>query len=150
MGSGSIFLADMPEEDRPATLWSLDDMNDSQHNRPRILIVDDQKLIADTLAEILTEARFDAMAAYDGNRALEIVARFHPHWVISDVLMPHMHGVALAIRIRQRYPQTSILLFSGQAGISEILQEAQQKGYEFEMIAKPIHPTKLINRLKQQ
>jgi hypothetical protein len=40
-----------------------------------------------------------------------------------------------------------ILLFSGQAGISEILEDAQRRGYEFELLAKPIHPNKLIERL---
>jgi CheY-like chemotaxis protein len=148
--SESIFLADEPENDRPVRPWSLNDMNDSQHARPRVLIVDDQKLIADTLAEILAEADFDATACYNGKQALEIAARFHPQWLISDVLMPQMNGVALAIAIRQSYPQTSILLFSGQAGISEILLQAHREGYEFELIAKPIHPTTLINRLKQE
>jgi hypothetical protein len=42
------------------------------------------------------------------------------------------------------------LLFSGQAGISEILLAGHRQGFEFELIAKPIHPLKLIERLKAQ
>jgi CheY-like chemotaxis protein len=116
--------------------------------RQKVLVVDDQRLIADTLAEILSNAGFDAIPAYDGWDALDKVSRFRPHWIITDVLMPNMNGVELAIAIRKNHPQSAILLFSGQAGISDILREGQRQGYQFELIAKPVHPLKLIERLK--
>lgn len=117
--------------------------------RCKVLVVDDQKLIADSLAEILQLAGFDAIAAYDGWQALEMAPRFRPQWLLSDVLMPRMNGVELAISMRQQHPDVLVLLLSGQAGISEILQEGHRKGYEFELIAKPIHPSRLIERLKE-
>ena len=119
-------------------------------SRTKVLVVDDQKLIADTLAEILANAGYETMAAYDGWEALEMAGRFHPDWLLSDVLMPRMNGVELAITLRQKDPRLTILLFSGQAGISDILLEGQRRGYEFELLAKPIHPLKLIERLKQE
>jgi CheY-like chemotaxis protein len=118
--------------------------------RRKILIVDDQKLIADTLAEILEDAGFEAVAAYDGWSALEIAARLQPDYLLSDVLMPQMNGVQLAIAMRRAHPAAKILLFTGQAGISEILLEGKQQGYEFELLPKPIHPLKLIERIKEQ
>jgi CheY-like chemotaxis protein len=121
-----------------------------QRVRRRVLVVDDQKLIADTVAEILRNEGFDATAVYDGWNALEAVPRFHPDWLLSDVMMPRMNGVQLAIAIRTNYPRVQILLFSGQAGISDILQEGVQRGYEFELIAKPIHPLRLVERLKSE
>jgi CheY-like chemotaxis protein len=124
--------------------------SDPAPGRTKILVVDDQKLIADTIAEILSNAGFDAVAAYDGWEALEVAGRFHPDWLLSDVLMPRMNGVELAITLRQKDPRLTILLFSGQAGISDILLEGQRRGYEFELLAKPIHPLKLIERLKQE
>ena len=120
-----------------------------QEQRQRILIVDDHRLIADTLREIMQNSGFEARVAYDGRSALEIASRFRPDWLLSDVLMPLMNGVELAISFRKNYPRTSILLFSGQAGITEILQDGQRQGYEFELIAKPVHPLKLIERMKQ-
>jgi DNA-binding NtrC family response regulator len=114
----------------------------------RILVVDDERRIVDTLAEILTIAGFLVASAYDGWRALEIATRFQPDYLLSDVLMPHMNGVDLAIEMQRICPSTKILLFSGQAGISDIVAEGQRKGYEFELIAKPIHPLRLIERLK--
>ena len=90
------------------------------------------------------------MAAYDGWTALEAAARAHPDCLLSDVLMPGMNGVELAIAMRKLYPAARILLFSGQAGISQILLEGQKQGFEFELIPKPIHPFKLIERLKDR
>ena len=116
----------------------------------KVLVVDDQKIIADTVSEILESANFQVMAAYDGWSALEIARRFRPDYLLSDVLMPRMNGVELAVAIRKMLPTARILLFSGQAGISEALLEGQRQGYEFELIAKPIHPLKLIERLKEQ
>ncbi len=121
-----------------------------QPGRRKVLVVDDQRLIADTISEILEGAGFHVMAAYDGWSALEIAGRFHPDYVLSDVLMPRMNGVELAIAVQKMFPAAKILLFSGQAGISNALLEGQKQGFEFELIAKPIHPLKLIERLKEQ
>jgi CheY-like chemotaxis protein len=145
----------MPGDDDPPrnsgeSLWDPADSCELKRERPKILIVDDQNLIADTLAEILGGVGFQAVAAYDGWEALDVASRFHPDWLLSDVLMPRMNGVELAIAIRQMYPKTAILLFSGQAGISEILKDGQRRGHEFELIAKPIHPLRLIERLKEK
>lgn len=141
----------LPMDDASSSLFLIhgkeDDSCEMPSARTRVLVVDDQKLIADSLSEILANAGFEAIAAYDAREALEVMARFHPQWVVSDVVMPEMNGVELAIEIRTQYPMATILLFSGQAGISDILLDAQRRGYEFELIAKPVHPNKLIERL---
>lgn len=129
--------------------WKDTKSPEPQQTPRKVLVVDDQRLIADTLAEILGNAGFDAVAAYDGWDALDKASRFHPNWVLTDVLMPRMNGVELAIAMRKNYPASSILLFSGQAGISDLLEEGNRQGYEFELIAKPIHPMRLIERLQQ-
>ncbi len=123
---------------------------ESRTSRPKILVVDDQKLIVDTIAEILQGAGFEVAVASDAWAALDIAARFHPERILTDILMPGMNGVELAIAVRKMYPSVKILLFSGQAGISEILDGAEERGYKFEVIAKPIHPGKLIQRIKDQ
>jgi CheY-like chemotaxis protein len=117
--------------------------------RPRVLVVDDERVIADTVAEILEGAGFQAATAYDGWNALQVAGILQPDYLLSDVLMPRMNGVDLAIAIHKMYPAARILLFSGQAGITEILRTAQDQGFHFELIAKPIHPLSLIARLKQ-
>ena len=143
------FSADQSGQASEAAPWKIDERSELPRAKSRIIIVDDQRLIADTLTEILSNFGFDAIAAYDGFDALDKASRFDPNWVLTDVLMPRMNGVDLAIAMRKNYPKSSILLFSGQAGITEILHEGRRAGYQFELIAKPIHPMRLIERLRQ-
>lgn len=144
----TILAGDEPNQDDSKFNAEISESAEQQPARRRILIVDDHRLIADTLVEILGDAGFEAAAAYDGWEALDLASRTEPDWLLSDVLMPRMNGVELAIAFRQAHPNATILLFSGQAGVSEILHEGRQRGYDFELIAKPIHPLKLIQRLK--
>lgn len=122
-----------------------------ERDRPtlRILVVDDEILIADTIVQILNRNGFIAEAAYSGEQAIESARRHCPELVLSDVLMPQIDGIESAIAIRQLCPDTRIILFSGQAATVEILDRARARGYDFELLAKPIHPTLLIERLRQ-
>jgi CheY-like chemotaxis protein len=148
-GASHLHAADDPARAPSESTWSSASPQSRREGLAKVLVVDDQRLIADTLAEILNNTGFDAVAAYDGFDALDKASRFHPNWIVTDVLMPRMNGVELAIALRKNYPASSILLFSGQAGISEILNEGHRQGYQFELIAKPIHPMRLIERLRQ-
>lgn len=116
---------------------------------PRILVVDDEALIADTIVQILNRNGFIAEAAYSGSEAIELARRYCPELVLSDVLMPHVDGVEAAIAIRELCPDTRIVLFSGQAATVEILARARERGHSFELLPKPIHPTQLIKHLRQ-
>lgn len=120
----------------------------SKRKKPLVLVVDDEHLIADTMTEILNRCGFQTVCAYDGSSALELAIEVTPDFVVTDVVMPNMNGVQLAIAIRKFLPSTEILLLSGQAGIAQILDRGRKEGYSFELIAKPIHPEKLIQRLK--
>lgn len=148
--SGSIYLIDDFSEFSNIRNSQSDTSPESPVARSKVLVVDDQKLIVDTLTQILENEGFDVVAAYDGWQALEAAARFRPDHLLTDVLMPRMNGVELAMAMTKTYPAMNILLFSGQAGISEILADAEQRGFRFEVIPKPIHPRKLIELLKQR
>jgi CheY-like chemotaxis protein len=150
IGPASIYFADNFARNLTGDLPRDIESTETQPPKPRVLVVDDERLIADTCAEILAEAGFSAKVAYDGWAALEIAADFQPDYLLTDVLMPRMNGVELAISVSKMLPAIRILLFSGQAGISDILFEGHEQGYEFELVAKPLHPTKLIERLKKQ
>jgi DNA-binding response OmpR family regulator len=114
----------------------------------RVLVVDDERLIADTVAAILNVNGFEAIKAYNGEEALESARKFKPDIVLSDVLMPRMSGVELGIKIRVEFPGTRIFLFSGQAATSELMRKAKGDGYTFELFAKPIHPEELVAKLR--
>ncbi len=116
--------------------------------RRRILVVDDERVIADAIAAILNASGCTAVAAYSGEGALEAIAAGVPDLMITDVCMPGMNGVELAINVRQHFPACKVLLFSGHAASSHLIVEARAKGYEFELLRKPIHPRDLLERLK--
>jgi DNA-binding NtrC family response regulator len=113
-------------------------------NAPTVLVVDDEKLIADTVVMILNSAGIQAHAVYSGEEAIEWAARNHPGLALLDVVMQGVHGVQAAIAIRELSPQTRILLFSGQAGTNDILEGARSQGYDFPILAKPVSPQELI------
>jgi DNA-binding response OmpR family regulator len=98
--------------------------------------------------EILNKSEFRAVAAYDGKTALRLATETRPDIVLTDVMMPGMNGIDLAIAVRDEQPETTILLFSGQAVTRDLLENARSEGYEFELLLKPIHPEDLIQRLK--
>ncbi len=116
----------------------------------RILVVDDEPLIADTIVQILNRNGFIATAAYGGREAIDCARLTSPELILSDVLMPHVDGVEAAITIQKFLPATRIVLFSGQAATVEILARARTRGYHFELLAKPLHPTQLIKHLRQE
>jgi CheY-like chemotaxis protein len=119
-------------------------------DKPTILVVDDQEIIADTTAAILNRFGFQAVHTYDAHTALQIAATLKPDFLLTDVSMPIMNGVELAIAITKLSPGTKILLFSGQAGVSNILREGEEKGYVFDLVAKPIHPENLVQHLNRK
>ena len=121
-----------------------------QKSAVKVLVVDDEKLIADTITEILKRNGFNAMGAYSGEQALQIAHRFSPDYLLADVLMPFMNGVELAITIRKISAATRILLFSGHANSADLLNEARLRGHQFDVVAKPIHPEKLMQLLREK
>ncbi len=117
-------------------------------SRQRVLVVDDETLIASTVATILNENGFEAVAAFNGEEALERARSFRPDILLSDVFMPKMSGVELGIQLQKELPDARILLFSGQAATMDLMRKAEADGYYFELFPKPIHPDELITRLK--
>jgi DNA-binding NtrC family response regulator len=115
---------------------------------PVVLIVDDEKLIADTLAAILSRAGLTTLTAYDGASALALARDNSPEVLVTDVAMPGMDGIELAIALKTCSPTCKVLLFSGHANSAHLVQ-ARSAGHDFPLIAKPIHPTDMVRRVTQ-
>src|SRR6266480_1522886 len=107
--------------------------------KKKVLVVDDERVIADTLAIILNKSGFNASAVYSGTGAVESARTAPPDLIISDVIMEDMNGIEAAIEIRKFLPNCKILLFSGQAATADLLDQARLHGHHFEILAKPIH-----------
>jgi CheY-like chemotaxis protein len=116
--------------------------------KPKVLVADDERVIADTLAMILNQGGFQARAVYSGEQALELAPEFEPDMLITDVGMAELNGIEAAIRIRALLPSIKILLFSGQASTADLLEKAHAQGYDFEILAKPVHPQDILSKLR--
>lgn len=118
--------------------------------RKVVLVVDDETVIATTLAIILNNAGFEAHALFSGQDAVNSLDKIQPDMLITDVVMPGMSGIEAAIITRNRLPNCKILLFSGQAATNDMLEAARAQGHEFEILAKPVHPSDLLEKLRSQ
>ncbi len=121
----------------------------SDSYRPTVMVVDDESSIADTLAEILSRSGYAAVAAYDGDSALESALITPPEMLITDVVLPGMSGIDLAITVKRIFPDCKIILFSGQASTADLLAAAHREGHQFLLLNKPIHPADLLARVAE-
>jgi len=116
--------------------------------RVRVLIVDDEQMIADTLVQILNASGLEARAVFSGEQAVSAAEEFLPDILLTDVIMRGMSGIETGIKISKARPNCRVILFSGQASTADSLEKARARGYRFEMIAKPIHPKELLKVLR--
>lgn len=115
----------------------------------RVFVVDDEDVIASSVAMILRlHGGFHATSFTDPLKALEAMRAEAPDLLVTDVLMPRMSGIELAIQLRQVCPDCKILLFSGQAATADLLEAARSKGYSFELLLKPVHPADLLASIR--
>ena len=114
----------------------------------RILVVDDERVIADTIAEILNDSGFEAIPTYSGDAAIKVIQENCPDVVLTDVVMPGVNGLEVAKFVANTCSATKVLLFSGQAAVSQFLLRANESGPSFEVLAKPLHPDELIEKLR--
>lgn len=115
--------------------------------RCRVFVVDDERLIANSLETILRMNGYDCSAFLRPHDALQAAKSDPPDLLISDVIMPLLSGVDLAIELQKHCPACKVLLFSGQAGIYDLLDAARADGHEFELLLKPMHPEHLLAKI---
>jgi CheY-like chemotaxis protein len=114
----------------------------------KIIVVDDEPVIADTLVSILNADGHEALAVSDGKSAVKWAAMVYPDAVISDVIMQGMDGIATAKAIVKFLPNCRIILFSGRTASTDLLAQARADGHRFEVLAKPLDPDVLLKMLK--
>ena len=118
--------------------------------RPVVLVVDDERVIADTLSVILSRSGFSVQTAYNAEGALELARMVPPQLLLSDVMMgPGMDGTELAMTMVKLVPGCKVLLFSGHAATRDLLERARELGHDFTLLTKPLHPADLLARIKE-
>ena len=116
--------------------------------KTRVLVVDNERMIADTLVLILKQNGFDASVAYSGEEAVDSALVLRPQIVLSDIIMGKMNGLEAAILIADSIPDCKILLFSGQPATADLLIQARNNGHSFDVMAKPVHPDVILEQIK--
>jgi DNA-binding response OmpR family regulator len=113
----------------------------------RILIVEDEKVVADTLGQILSAHGYNIRIAYSAEEAIEILAQWPPDLAILDVMLPKMNGIELAVVLKESWSNCHVLLFSGQPSVETLMEKAKNEGHVFDILAKPVHPSVMLNAI---
>jgi DNA-binding NtrC family response regulator len=118
------------------------------NSAPSVFVVDDEHVIASTLAAILKLNGYCATSFTSPQEALAAAQSRAPDLLISDVMMPDISGIDLAIQIKAECPKCKVLLFSGQAATQDLLEEARRQGHDFGLLQKPVHPSAMLASIR--
>ena len=113
----------------------------------RILVADDDSVIAATLSQILRLSGYETETVSSGEEAVSSAAKRRPDLLITDVIMGGITGIEAAIRILQFIPACRVILISGQANTADHLAASCRQGHQLEILPKPVHPKDLLDRI---
>jgi DNA-binding NtrC family response regulator len=114
----------------------------------RVLVVDDDPAIASLTAQILEQGGFSAKHATHPTEAMVAMDSFRPHLLITDVMMPMVSGVELALAVRRAWPECKALLMTGKVDAAELLAAARKEGNDFALLQKPVPPVALLRYVR--
>jgi CheY-like chemotaxis protein len=111
-----------------------------------VLVAEDDALVRDLINTVLLRAGYSVLLASDGQEALEVSRSYSGHidLLLSDVVMPRMNGLKLAVNIRAERPAIRSLLMSGKLG-TEIIRQSR----EVDFLRKPFLPEELRQKLRE-
>ena len=109
--------------------------------KPKILVVDDQKVIREGCREVLTLDGFEVVLAENGDQGLEMIEKVHFDVVLLDLMMPGISGFDVLSNIKALHPDTLIIVITGYATVEHTI-EAMKNG-AFDFIPKPFSPDQL-------
>lgn len=113
----------------------------------RILVIDDEPLVADVMAEALRLEDHDVVVASSGEEGLRVIAQKPPDAVFLDIVMPGMDGIEVLRAIRERHPELPVIILSGWVSQSQ-LEEVRRLGVT-DVISKPVPLKNLARALRQ-
>ena len=116
-------------------------------DKPRVLVVDDESGILDTLRILLRNEGFEPHTAHGGKQGLEMLAEVAPDVVLTDIRMPNVTGVELLTAARAGYPDTPVILMTAQATLQSAIQAVKEGAYDY--IQKPFRNDELVTSLRR-
>ncbi len=119
----------------------------NQSHTRRILVVDDDRLVADTLVLVFQKNGFQALATYSGEEALECLHRYSPHLLLCDITMPGMDGLKLAQQVTSQLPSCHIIVLTGfYSNVEPVRSQFQKLSHPVGILMKPCQPAELLHK----
>jgi two-component system CheB/CheR fusion protein len=140
-GRGSQFIVDIPIEPQPSADLIDAAANANQLGQWRVLVVDDNPLVAISLTDCLKELGYDVVTANSGEAAIALIDEFHPHAAVLDVGLPGMDGFELAKQLRGRFASVVLVAVSGYSW--DMLREADATVFA-KYLVKPVSPERIV------
>jgi CheY-like chemotaxis protein len=113
--------------------------------KQRVLVVDDDKLVADTLSLIFRANGFDAEACYSAAEGLELARTYDPRLLLCDVTMPETTGLELAAKIDREMPDCRILMLTAYStNLAKVGEQSQGMRRPVNVLSKPCRPEDLL------
>ncbi len=117
--------------------------------RHKVLVVDDDRVIASTLSAIFESVGYETATAYSGEEAFQVACAFQPDCIVSDVMMGELNGIEAAIEILRELPRCKVVFISGNAPCRDLMGNAIAQGFNFEVLAKPVPMPELLTRIAE-
>jgi CheY-like chemotaxis protein len=116
----------------------------------RILVVDDERLVADTLGLIFRKHGFEAKVTYSADAALRCARTFSPDLLLCDISMPHRSGLELMADFNRELPDCRVLVLTGYySNLVRIREQSGKLRRPTRVLTKPCHPTDLLREAGQ-
>jgi len=116
----------------------------------RILIVDDESLIADTLGLIFDKHGFEAKVVYSADAALKCARTFSPELLVCDINMPGRSGLELMADFSRELPECRVLVLTGYHGnVARVREQAHKHRHPVRVLSKPCTPSDLLREAGQ-
>ena len=113
---------------------------------PRVLVVDDEDNVAFLISSALRLAGYETLVATSGTQAVEEVARFAPHVVVLDVMLPDIDGFEVLRRIRAGGATTPVLFVTARQATTDRVRGLTSGGDDY--IVKPFELEELVARVQ--
>ncbi len=122
----------------------------------KILIVEDDSLFRNMLAEILNSAGYNTFRAKDGEEGLATFKASNPDLVVTDIRMPRKNGIQMSMDILRVSPKTPIIFISGWYDPERLYSENRESAsflkndtFHLRFLKKPFHATQLLNMIRE-
>lgn len=115
----------------------------------RVLIVDDDRLVADTLCLIFRKSGFDAKPTYSADEALQCAREFFPDLLLCDITMPGRDGLSLVRDITHELPSCRIIVLTGfYSNVKSVREQARELSRQVDILIKPCPPPELLRQVQ--